>query len=44
MMMLFLELKLMINKIKTNRPQLFRVLLAAPLSIGVDVVFGFGFG
>jgi hypothetical protein len=43
--MLFLKPKLMINKIKTNRPMLFWV-LTAPLSIGVDVdaVFGFGVG
>jgi hypothetical protein len=34
--------KLMMTKMKTNRPQLFLV-LTAPLSIGVDVVF-FVFG
>jgi hypothetical protein len=34
---------MMINKMKKIRPQLFRVLMAAPLSIGVDVVFVFGF-
>ncbi len=40
MLMLFL---LMINKIKTYRPQVFLVLMA-PLSIGVELVFVFGFG
>jgi hypothetical protein len=42
MLILFLELKLMMTKMKTNRPQLFLVLTAL-LSIGVDVVFVFGF-
>jgi hypothetical protein len=41
--MLFLELELMMTKMKTNRQELFW-LLTAPLSIGVDVVFVFGFG
>jgi hypothetical protein len=45
MMMLFLELKLMMTIMNTNRLELFEVLLiAAPLSIGVNVVFVFGFG
>jgi hypothetical protein len=35
--MLFLELKLMMTIMKTNRQELFRVLLLAPLSIGVEV-------
>jgi hypothetical protein len=34
----------MLTIMKTNRPQLFGVLLMAPLSIGVDVVFVVGFG
>jgi hypothetical protein len=45
-MMLFLEFKLMMNKMKTTRLKLSKVLLNAPLSIGVevDVVFGLGLG
>ena len=45
--MLFLKPKLMMTIMKTNRLELFEVLLmAAPLSIGVDVeaVFGFEVG
>jgi hypothetical protein len=43
MLILFMELKLVLTKMKTNRPQLFRV-LTLPLSIGVDIFFGVGFG
>jgi hypothetical protein len=43
--MLFLKPKLMMTIMKTNRLELFEVLLmAAPLSIGVDVDAFFGFG
>jgi hypothetical protein len=42
--MLFLKPKLMMTIMKTNRLELFEVLLMAPLSIGVDVFFGVGFG
>jgi hypothetical protein len=42
--MLFLEFKLLITKMKTNRLELFRALMAAPFSIGVDVFLGVGFG
>jgi hypothetical protein len=43
-MMLFWEFKLMMNKMKTTRLKLSKVLLNAPFSIGVDVFFGVGFG
>ena len=44
MLMLFLEFELIMTKVKTNRPDLFGVLIAAPLSIGVYVFFAVGFG